>query len=101
MVMVLLLAAWARVGTQVNRPVAGSTRAPAGAPGSRLKRKVLAGISGSVAVALNIRGASTYATWLLIASSTGGRFTSLTTMVSAFESDKLGVPLSRTMTRTT
>jgi len=38
---------------------------------------------------------------LLIASSTGGRFTSLTTMVSAFESDKLGVPLSRTMTRTT
>src|SRR5258708_16892188 len=48
---------WASVGVQVKAPVAGSMLAPAGAP-LRLKVRVLAGRSGSVAVAGERRGGS-------------------------------------------
>src|SRR5438105_1630504 len=44
---------WASVGVQVNTPVTGSMAAPLGAP-TRLKVSVLAGMSGSVAVAVKV-----------------------------------------------
>ena len=40
---------WLVGGVQVNTPVAGSMVAPAGAPGAKLKVRMLAGTSGSVA----------------------------------------------------
>ena len=48
-------------GVQLNAPVAGSILAPAGAPVSRLKVRPLAGRSGSVAVAMSVRGEPTVA----------------------------------------
>ncbi len=46
---------WVRVGVQEKTPVLGLMEAPLGAPVSRLKVKVWAGMSTSVAVAVKVR----------------------------------------------
>ena len=100
-VMVLLVPPWFRAGVQEKTPLVGLMFAFAGAPEPRLKWSELVGISGSLAAEAMTSDSSTKAAWLLIADSTGGRFTSLTTMTNVFVSDRPGVPLSRTMTVTT
>jgi len=45
---------WARVGVQENAPVPGLMEAPLGAPASKLKLRVWAGMSTSVAVAVKV-----------------------------------------------
>src|SRR4030067_934960 len=62
-------------GAQVKRP-AGVMLAPAGAPGSRLKVRVLAGRSGSLAVAAKGSSVSSVTVWFPMAARGGGRFTS-------------------------
>ena len=67
---------WASVGVQPNTPVDGSMLAPLGAPTSRLNVKVLAGTSGSLAVAANVSSVcSSTAGGFGITSKVGGWFT--------------------------
>ena len=49
------LPVWVRVGVQEKTPVVGLMEAPVGAPASRLKVKVWAGRSTSVAVAVRVK----------------------------------------------
>src|SRR5712691_7142524 len=68
----------ASVGVQVKTPLVGLMLAPAGAPGSKLKVRVLGGRSGSVAVFVTTSGLSSAMNRSVGALSTGGRFTSVT-----------------------
>src|SRR5205823_5317896 len=87
----------ASVGVHENTPLAGSMVAPGGGP-TRLKVSVLAGRSGSLAVAVTVMSVSSLLVRLLIGFSTGGEFTSLTTTVNVLASLSGGVPLSVTRT---
>src|SRR5438309_2625202 len=66
-----VLGPWASLGVQVNMPVAGSMLAPAGAPGSRLKVKVCAGLSASVAEAVKVKRLPSLIVLLLSGTRTG------------------------------
>src|SRR5882672_966097 len=83
-------------GVQVKTPLAGLMIAPAGAPGSRLKVRLCAGRSGSVAVAVKVRFEPAVTVLLPMVASTGGRFTSLTVMVMISKALVTGEPLSVT-----
>src|SRR2546427_12112913 len=54
-----LLPTWPAVGVQLNAPVVPLIVAPAGAPASNEKVRVFAGMSESVAVAVNVTGVPT------------------------------------------
>src|SRR5439155_35297 len=71
----------ASLGVQVNRPVVQRVLAAAGAPGSKLNVRVLAGRSSSVAVFVTTNVLSSLIIWFAAAVSTGARFTSVTTTV--------------------
>ena len=74
--------------------------APLGNPASKLKVLVLAGRSGSVAVAVKVNGASSFTAVGKVGSvSTGGRFTSFTVTVKLFVLRITGTPLSVATTR--
>src|SRR5439155_1312308 len=90
----------ASVGLQVNRPLVALMLAPAGAPGSRLKVRVLAGRSGSVAVFVTTNVLSSSIIWSAGTVRTGARFTSVTTTVKLRASLEGGEPLSVTSTVT-
>src|SRR5438046_9283444 len=66
---------WASVGVQVKTTVVGWMLAPAGAP-LRLKVRVLAGRSGSVAVAGKLSMVSSSTVGSAMDASSGGRLTS-------------------------
>ncbi len=87
----------ASVGVQVNAPVAGSMLAPVGAP-TRLKVRVLAGRSASVAVAVKLNCTSSATLLSPIAPRTGATLTSVTVTVMLSSSHNIGVPLSQTFT---
>ncbi len=92
-------------GVQRNRPLCAFRVAPAGnsvvAPSSlvALKRSVLAGTSGSLAVAVNDSSLPSKISLFPIAFSTGGRLTSYTVMLIVSESVSCGSPLSATQNR--
>src|SRR5438067_1231799 len=75
--------------------------APEGAPGPTLKESVFAGISGSVALAVNVSSVPSFTVWLGIAASVGAELTSVTRIVIVRLSLWGGAPLSvtRTVTR--
>src|SRR6266550_2748069 len=93
-----VLGPWASVGVQVNTPLVALMLAPAGAPESRLKVKLLAGRSGSVAefVTTSVLSSSIIRSAGTI--STGGRFTSATMTVKLRVSLEGGEPSSVTRT---
>src|SRR5262245_6547687 len=95
---VFTLGAWLRPGVQVNAPLLGLMLAPEGAD-TRLNVRALVGRSGSVALAVSVRGLPSLAGWLAMGVSTGGLFTSLTVTMKLLVSLKLGEPLSVTRTR--
>src|SRR5437867_12737451 len=72
--------------------------APAGAPGSRLKVRVLAGRSGSVAVFVTTNVLSSLIIWSAGTVNSGARFTSVTTTVKLRASLEGGEPSSVTRT---
>src|SRR3989442_15189366 len=72
--------------------------APAGAPGSRLKVRMLAGRSGSVAVFVTTNVLSSLIIWSAGTVRTGARFTSVTTTVKLRASLEGGEPSSVTRT---
>src|SRR5436190_327657 len=76
-----VLGPWASVGVQVNTPLVALMLAPVGASGSKLKVRVLAGRSGSVAEFVTTSVLSSSITWSAVTVRTGGRFASVTTMV--------------------
>src|SRR5437867_4492279 len=90
----LVLGPCASVGVQVNTPLVALMLAPAGAPGSRLKVKVLA--SASVAVAVNVRSVPSTRVLSPIGESTGAVLTSFTTIMIVSAALRAGEPLSVT-----
>ena len=62
---------WVRVGVHENTPVVGLMEAPVGAPASRLKVRVWAGRSTSVAVAVKVRLLVAVTDWLASVPRTG------------------------------
>src|SRR5947208_8413735 len=72
--------------------------APAGAPGSKLKVRILVGLSGSVAEFVTLNSIPAEATWSAIDANSGGLFTSSTTTVKLTKSLSAGVPSSATLT---
>src|SRR5438093_1012151 len=94
----LVLGPCASVGVQVNTPLVALMLAPAGAPGSRLKVRVLAGRSGSVAVFVTTNVLSSLIIWSAGTVSSGARFTSVTTTVKLRASLQGGEPSSVTRT---
>src|SRR5207244_2612561 len=84
-------------GVQVKTPVPALILAPAGAP-TRLKVSVLAGRSGSVAVAVKVSKWPSSTVLLPRGPRTGGRFTSRTVTVMVSSANRLGEPLSVTRT---
>src|SRR5262245_66199224 len=72
--------------------------APGGAD-TRLNVSVLAGRSGSVALAVRVKGLPSLAGWFAMGVSTGGLFTSLTVTMKLLVSLSFGEPLSVTRTR--
>ena len=68
----LTLGPCASVGVHVKTPVPGSIPAPTGAPASRLKLKVCAGESESVAAARKLSSAPSLMVLLPMAANTGG-----------------------------
>src|SRR3989442_1015051 len=81
-------------GVQLTAPEEAPTVAPAGAPASSEKVSVFAGMSESVAVAVNVTGVPTVPVLFPIGASTGAEFTSFTVIVIAAEPVIAGVPLS-------
>src|SRR3989442_14883571 len=86
------------VGAQVNPPLVGLMIAPAGAPGSKLKVRILVGLSGSVAEFVTLNSDPAKATWSAIDANSGGLFTSSTTTVKLTKALSGGVPSSATLT---
>ena len=74
--------------------------APAGTVPCRLKVNVLAGLSASVAVAVNVSVCPTCTDLLPMGERTGGTLTSLTVMAMVSSANKAGAPLSVTRTVT-
>src|SRR5262245_20701908 len=93
--MTFVLGPCASVGAQVKTPVTGLMAAPAGGE-IRLNVSVLAGRSGSLAVAVSVKVLPSLTIWLAMAPSTGGLFTSLAVTKKLLVSLKLGEPLSLT-----
>ena len=85
----------------MNTPVVGLIIAPAGAPGSKLKVRILVGMSGSVAEFVTLNSIPGKAAWSAIDANTGGLFTSSTTTVKRTKSLSGGAPSSVTLTRIT
>src|SRR2546427_120313 len=81
-------------GVQLNAPEEAPIVAPAGAPGSSEKVSVFAGMSESVAVAVNVTGCPTVPDLFPIGASTGAEFTSFTVIVIAAEPPTARLPLS-------
>src|SRR6266545_6785231 len=76
----LVLGPWVSMGVQVSTPVWASTLIPSGAD-TRLKLRVLAGMSESVAVLVSTSVLSSAMAWSAGTVSTGALFASLTTTV--------------------
>src|SRR5258706_422415 len=76
--MEFVLGPCASVGVQVKRPVVALIGAPGGAAASRLKLSVCAGMSGSVAAAVNEISVPSGAVRLVMAVRTGGLLDSST-----------------------
>ena len=72
--------------------------APAGEPASRLKLKMLVGMSASVALAVNVRVPPLVTALLPMGARTGAEFTSWTSTVKVLASLSGGWPLSVTRT---
>src|SRR2546427_820545 len=81
-------------GVQLNAPEEAPIVAPAGAPASSEKVSVFAGMSESVAVAVNVTGVPTVPVLFPIGASTGAEFTSFTVIVIAALPLSAGLPLS-------
>src|SRR6266849_6025203 len=95
--MVLLLAAWARVGVHVSRPVAGLRERPVGAPGASCQVRVCRGRSGSVA--LSGSESLVCSSTLIVAGGgvmAGRVLTRVTTTLNDCVALRLGEPLSVT-----
>ncbi len=86
------------MGVHENAPVLGSIDAPAGAPASRLKVKLFAGRSGSLAVAVKVSAVPSSTVLSPMAARTGDALTSFTVTVIVSESLNAGEPLSVTRT---
>src|SRR5437763_5395174 len=89
----------ASVGAQLITPVFGSMVMPAGAEG-RLKVRVLAGKSESVALADTLRAVCSLIVWLAGTVSNGALFTSLIMTTKVFVVPSAGDPSSVTITCT-
>ncbi len=85
---------WASVGVQEKAPVEALIAAPAGNPASRENVSVLAGRSGSAAVAVNASASSSLTVLFPGFVTVGDEFTSFTLTVIASKSLSVGVPLS-------
>src|SRR5580765_7037 len=88
----------ASVGVQLKTPVDGSMPAPAGAPASRLKVRIWAGRSASVAEAVNVSRVCSFRVWLPMVASTGAVFGWLTTTAMVSDALEGGEALSVTRT---
>ena len=81
---------WASVGVQVNTPVEGLMLAPVGTwpavPSCKLKVKIFAGISASVAVAMKVNSMSSSVALFPIGPRTGATLTSFTVTVMVSQS---------------
>src|SRR5438445_813944 len=95
--MTLVLGPCASVGVQVSTPVAESSVIPLG-PATRANVRMLAGISGSVAVLVTVKVVSSLIVWVGGTVNVGALFTSLTMTVKLLVSLSGGVPLSVTRT---
>src|SRR6266550_2053089 len=93
----LVLGPWASVGVQVSTPLLGFRFTPAGAA-TKLKVKVLAGRSASLAVFVTVSVLSSVMVWSVGTDSTGALFASVTTTVKLLVSLDWGAPLSVTRT---
>src|SRR5438876_267626 len=93
----LVLGPWASVGVQVSTPVLGFRSTPVGAD-TRLKVKVLAGRSASIAVFVAVSVLSSVTVCAAGTVSTGAVFTSLTITVKLLVSLDGDAPLSVTRT---
>src|SRR5437879_2079322 len=96
-VMTLVLGPCASVGVQVSTPVAESSVIPLG-PATRANVRMLAGISGSVAVLVTVKVVSSLIVWVGGTVNVGALFSSLTMTVKLLVSLSGGVPLSVTRT---
>src|SRR5439155_634889 len=85
-------------GVQLKAPVEPLIVAPAGAPASSEKVRVLAGTSASVAVAVKATSTPTVPALSPIAARTGATLTSFTVTEIVSESPRFGVPSSVTRT---
>ena len=90
----------ALLGVHVNTPLELSRLTPVGAPAPRLKVRIWAGRSGSFTTLLTVSNCPAATVLLPIGEKIGGEFTSLTMIVKRCVALKLGVPLSKTRTRT-
>ena len=82
------------------REPTGSMPAPSGAPASRLNVSTFAGVSGSLAVAMNESVSPSSTDWFPIGASTGDSLTSFTVIPIVSKSSSDGVPSSATRTVT-
>jgi hypothetical protein len=85
------------VGVQLKAPVTALIVAPEGAPAPRLKVRVFAGMSASVAVAVKVTGAPTVPDLFPMGDRTGATFASVTVTWIVSESDRLGPVFSVAM----
>src|SRR5437773_997552 len=93
----LVLGPWASEGVQLIAPVPGTIVMPLGcAP--RLKASVLAGRSGSVALADTFSAVNSSIVWSAGTKTDGALFTSLTVTVNVLVTLSDGLPLSVTAT---
>jgi len=73
------------VGVHENTPVAELKETPRDAQLLQVSVIMLAGMSESVALTENVTGVSSFTVWLLGTDRVGGRFTSLTVIITVFE----------------
>src|ERR1051325_8362563 len=93
----LVPGAWALGQGPVNKPFVGLMLAPAGAPGSRVKKSFWAGASVSLAVAVKVSVLPSVTAWGAIGLRVGAAFTSLTVMLMVSKSSVMP-SLTRTVT---
>src|SRR6266542_2318770 len=93
----LVLGPWASIGVQVSRPLLEFKFTPAGAD-TRLKVRVFAGRSASLAEFVTVSVPSSVTVWSVGTVSTGALFDSVTTTVKLLASLVGGAPLSVTRT---
>src|SRR5436190_1451622 len=103
MVMTFVLGDCALLGVQVNTPLELFRLTPVGAPAPRVKVRMLAGKSTSVALLVSVIGVSSLMvqTVLFRLFRTGATFTSLTVIVKLWVALREGTPLSNTRMVTT